>query len=1469
MNGHTQSETPQFIATRNKSKSASQEINFKTDKTAETPDVSLIAPMHKNTISVKIAQCRTSALVDTGASISCISQALMYRSGLSREGIETCSLKQITGVGGEHHRVLGIISVPLVISGLCFPYKFYVLEQLHHSIILGIDFLHENQCFIDLGSNTLHLKDNLITSKLNVSSAKASVIRQVTLKAREETTIPVFISKTKRNREVLLEPINNHNFTSARCLVKTKRYKHFSKANLRILNPTNSDVTLKPKTVVALVSEVDSDNVFELSEDKSDISVNSVSNVVESAHTQSINFNIHNSDLTQKQITQLTNFLNSNKDVFATSLDKIGKTNVFMHKIETEPGSKPVHKPCYRYRPEIKAEIQRQTNEMLESEIIQPSSSVWNSPVVLVKKKDNSWRFAIDYRSLNKITIPISHPLPRLEDVFDCIGEASATIFSTLDLNSAYFQIELDPETKHKSAFITHDGVYEFNRMPFGLRNAPMSFQMLMSQVLRGLHWKIVLCYIDDILVFSKTFEEHLYHLSQVFSRLREANLTLKPEKCQFGLEKVKYLGHVLSKNGVSVDTEKTDKVRNFPIPTSQKELKSFLGLCNYYRRFVKGFAKIASPLNFLLKGNKKGKFKSGDWTDECQRAFQNLKDALISPPILGFPDMNKKFILSTDASGTAIGYILGQLNDQNQEYVIAYGGRALSKDERKWSVTDQECLAVIEGIKAYEHYLTSREFTVHTDHKALSYLLGLKDPSGRLGRWVVFLQKFNMNIVHKTGKLNTNADAISRIPYTGLEGTVACALTEQACNCQPLRNIQEQSHIQDNKSGVLSNTWAYQNSAFENRSPVAVPRSDKQRSPGMRGSSVNICQTAIVPDPAHDTESYDDVFKNLLLPDDDASAETIQDGKNDASQTIWKEPTGKSFVQVELEYFDPVCVVSDNTADYLTMVDIRDLQRRCSDFDFIIQYLETMEMPEDEKEQRICLRAEDQYVMQDGILYHLYQPRFKSKANQEERYILQLALPTSKRKEILRNYHDCTAGGGHFGVTRTFVKLKQKYWWPKMYQEVKDYIGSCDICQRIKVDRRQFPPPLKPLPVVSTFDRVHIDILGPLPKTKEGYQYILLIIDSSSKWSEAFALVNQEAKEIADIFYNQFICRYGAPRVLVSDRGKNFMSKLLNALCEMFRIKRHHTSSYHPQTNATVERANSTLAKSLASYVNENQTNWPDYLNSVMMAFRSTPATESTQMSPYHILFGKEMNLPVDVNLIPKPTLPNNVKQHIDNVHQSIKLYQDIAQANMKIVQDSVKEKYDLKSKEPCFRVNDRVLLRNHVTKKGLSSKLTPKWIGPFKITSRGLNHTYKIQDIQSGKIRKSYINASNLKHYQQPFDSDSSDNEEETNQPPTTVQTQELEKTQNNQTSQNQQIQPETQQNIDPPQKTPIVQKILKTKMYSKTRYFYVQWDNHSRSWLEESKIEQDLLDKYWKTHTRKGTRRKYKTRHFVRTN
>ena len=402
-----------------------------------TETISLIAPLQKNTVLVQVGRCKTSALVDTGAAISCISKSLIDKSGM-KFTLKAASLTHVLGVGGEHIKVLGKLQIPVKISGLKFQYQFHILEKLHHSLILGADFLRDKECVVDLGQGKLHLQNFLAVAAVSLGNSAAKTDKPICIPARSEIEICVSVPKSLHKQTILLEPApTNFEFRASRCLTNVKKGKAF----LRILNPTKSEINLPSKSIVASVTLIDSNNVFTLSDTEpqpsfqtetcANINTCTQHNVSNDLQPSAINFNISSKNLTKEQCAKLNNFLNQNSDVFSTSLETLGKTNVFSHRIETEKSAKPVHMRCYRQSPELKAETERQVIEMLDQNLISPSTSVWNSPVVLVRKKDNTWRFAIDYRKLNKITIPISHPLPRLEDVFDSIGESSATIFST------------------------------------------------------------------------------------------------------------------------------------------------------------------------------------------------------------------------------------------------------------------------------------------------------------------------------------------------------------------------------------------------------------------------------------------------------------------------------------------------------------------------------------------------------------------------------------------------------------------------------------------------------------------------------------------------------------------------------------------------------------------------------------------------------------------------------------------------------------------------------------------------------------------------------------------------------------------------------------------------------------------------------------------------------------------------------
>jgi hypothetical protein len=497
---------------------------------------------------------------------------------------------------------------------------------------------------------------------------------------------------------------------------------------------------------------------------------------------KSLNIKFSGGNMSAEQQQDFLALIGQYRDVFAIDDSELGCYKGYQHFIDT--GNHPPAKSrFYRTSPEQKKEIERHVQKLLDCGVIERSVSDWLSPVILVRKADSSYRMVVDLRALNRLVRPVYFPLPRNEDVTDALGESKATIFSTLDLAQAFLQTELDPRTKHKTAFITHHGVFEYNRLPYGLSNSPATFNAVMTQVLRDFLYVHVIIYCDDILLFSNNITSHKEQLQKVFDKLREANLKLRPEKCHIAAESVIFLGHVVTKDGLQLNPDKTQAVRTFPVPTNPTQVRSFLGLSQYYKKWVKGYAHIASPLNDLLK--KDSKFV---WDSKCQEAFDQLKHLLTSAPILSFPDFNKRFYLYCDASTAAISYILGQRDANNHEVVISYGGRALRDSERKWGITELEMLAMVEGIRHYTVYLCDRPFTVITDHAALQFIQKAKlSSSGRLTRWSIFLQQFSYDVQYKKGSLHRNADSLSRCQYkptTDEPSSWICTLTTQNDCC-------------------------------------------------------------------------------------------------------------------------------------------------------------------------------------------------------------------------------------------------------------------------------------------------------------------------------------------------------------------------------------------------------------------------------------------------------------------------------------------------------------------------------------------------------------------------------------------------------------------------------------------------------------------------------------------------------------
>ncbi|GJT53239.1 putative nucleotidyltransferase, ribonuclease H [Tanacetum coccineum] len=426
--------------------------------------------------------------------------------------------------------------------------------------------------------------------------------------------------------------------------------------------------------------------------------------------------------------------------------------------IELIPGAEPISKAPYRMAPVELKELKEQLQEMLENGFIRPSVSPWGAPVLFVKKKDGSMRLCIDYRELNHITIRNRYPLPRIDDLFDQLQ--GAKYFSKIDLRSGYHQLRVREQDISKTAFRTRYGHYEFLVMPFGLTNAPAVFMDLMNRIFHEYLDKFVIVFIDDILVYSKSEEEHERHLRIVLEILRQKKLYAKFSKCEFWLQQVAFLGHIVSADGIIMDPSKVEAITKWPRPTTVTEVRSFLGLAGYYRRFVEGFSRLALPLTQLMR--KGEKFV---WTDERQESFEELKRRLVSAPILTLPSGSGGFQIYSDASKKGLGCVLMQHGK-----VIAYASRQLKPYEVNYPTHDLELAAVVFALKIWRHYLYGEACDIFTDHKSLKYIFTQRELNMRQRRWLELLKDYDTNIQYHPGKANVVADALSR-----KSGMIAC----------------------------------------------------------------------------------------------------------------------------------------------------------------------------------------------------------------------------------------------------------------------------------------------------------------------------------------------------------------------------------------------------------------------------------------------------------------------------------------------------------------------------------------------------------------------------------------------------------------------------------------------------------------------------------------------------------------------
>ena len=1013
---------------------------------------------------------------------------------------------------------------------------------------------------------------------------------------------------------------------------------------IQLANFSSRDVYLHPRTPAAVISTFHMEPTLEFVRvDESHVCVRRAGSDDEvkcNSKTDAILSRMDVGDLTESQQERLQQVIGRYQSTFSEDEDDLGFCDLVKNKIVTKD-DKPIRVPHRRVPPHQWPEVRDYIQNSLDQGIIRESSSPYASPIVLVRKKDGKLRLCVDYRLLNAKTHKDAYPLPRIDEALDVLK--GAKYFCSLDLAHGFNQIPMEESDIKKTAFRTGTGgLYEYTRMPFGLCNAPGTYMRVMDKAFGDLNFQFLLVYLDDILVFGSTFEETLFRLETVLPRLSNLNLKIKPEKCQLFRKKVRYLGHVVTHEGTSPDPEKERAVSEWPRPVTLRDLRGFLGLSGYYRRFLKGYAEVAAPLQRLLQGQEgrrkgtkvsKGTHYKGDgsirekWNSSCETALAKLKQMLTEAPVLGFPDFSCGFILETDASFNGLGAVLSQ-KQENVLVVLGYGSRALKPCERNmqnYSSMKLELLALYWAVtQKYRDLLLGTEFIVFTDNNPLSYLQTTAKLGATETRWAAELAQFTFTIKYRSGRSNKNADALSRKMHHGEE--------------PPVARLEE----------IASDSFSLQGRGRGTLAPecVRVCAEDTIASALLQESRIR--STVVAPQAVS-------TFPSISHED----MAVMQKG-DEATGRLWYH-----------------------------------WQRR---------HPPTLrQLMKEPKPARKLLREWKRIREEHGVLYRVVQINGQGAR--------QLILPGSLKRNVLKSIHDDL---GHQAVEKTTALARSRFYWPGMMADVADYCRTCGRCTLAKAGKKLHPT-MSSLTATRPLEILAVDFTL-LERSTGGIENVLVLTDVFTKYTQAIPTKDQKATTVARVLVKEWIVRFGVPRRIHSDQGRNFESKVIQELCKIYGISKSRTSPYHPEGNGQCERFNRTMHDRLRTLPSEKKRKWPEFLPELVFAYNCTPHS-TIGYSPYYLFFGREPTLPVD-HLIGSASHTEECKEWITE-HQE-RLEQAFRLASARTEREALRRqtRNNLKATDTSIPVGSRVFLKNRVQGR---SKIQDVWDAtPYKVVKR-----------------------------------------------------------------------------------------------------------------------------------------------------
>ena len=1067
-----------------------------------------------------------------------------------------------------------------------------------------------------------------------------------------------------------------------------------------------------------------------------------------------------NDNLSRNEKNQLIDVLIQFSDRFSIRGENMERTDSVQHEIDTKD-RKPFRERLRQYAPAVQKIIDDEVQAMLKQGVISLSKSPYASNLLLVRKPDSSSeggvknRVCASFVQLNDQTEKDSYPLPNIQYIFDRIGRSK--LFTTMDLLSGFWQVMIRPEHRHKTAFITMRGLYEFVVMPFGLCNAPATFQRLMDAVILPEYRSFIETYIDDLMTHSHSFSDHVNHIKILLNALRKHNLVVKLSKCKFAQKEVKFLGHLISFNSIKTNPEAVSAIKRWMKPegTGAKAvtaIRSFLGMAGWYRKFIPNFAHIAKPLYQLTKINVKF-----EWTNECQKSFELIRDALVSSPVLAVADANKSYVLHTDASDVAMGAILMQTDDEGNLHPIAYASKSFNTAQMNYDTTEREALAIVWALEHFNTYCEGHRYTLLTDHQALSFIRTNKDTSKRITRWNVLLQRFQIDIFYQKGKDNHAADLLSR-KLMKLSPKVALNVFTVSTRKRRVHFDVSKNTVHSNQSKSTKKTRAIEWEVEK----IIDKRIDRIRTKGTHEflvkwknyddsfnswepshhlkNAVDLIvdyEKSVSDQNSHNNNNNNDIHSSSSssidhssIPSSSTSSltndeqteskneQSINDESNDETYrcfTCDSVHSNEAALYIHRFHDHQIQVPTDRLRKMKMNTDFnvfKMLQQSESEFreifntDLGTKNIESLN-PYDRRN-----IVDNEFILSDnGLLYMIERSSLRSRSKIYTQ--LRLCIPKTERRRLLNEFHDECA---HPGVIHLYEKLREQVWWPRMLTHIVNYVQQCNECQRSRSKKNSTLP--RPMSIPSgPFTHIAIDHIGPFPMTNDGHKYILVMMCRFTKYVEAYPTKDESAYTTAQLLVDKIICRFGFPEVILSDRGSGFSSSLMQQVLKQLSIKKISTTSHHPQSNGGVEIVNKSIKKTLKIWINEHHNDWDVLLPFAIFSY-NTSFHSLLRTTPYYLNHGRHARTIVDS--VNQDVMARSSSTHVYAYELSEKLFR-VHRRIREIYEEVNKKREDAIEKEKnkiVYQLGDRVWLHDPNTPIQKSKKFVKRWKGPFIIT-------------------------------------------------------------------------------------------------------------------------------------------------------